>query len=412
MTFAFGIPPNERYRTGVRARRARGRVMRGVFQASTVIGLVALMALGYNVVKEAFGLVAIRDTIPPSQLADRPLGELSKDELTAILRAHVSEAVFERLERERPFAEREQADVLELVLERVVEPEIVFSWPLDEALLQRPAIEATVAAEAPGARLEWKSWLSLDFLTRAMSSDPAQAGVRTALLGSLWMIAITLVAAFPVGVASAVYLEEYAGRGRIRRLIQTNIDNLAGVPSIIYGMLGLAIFVRALGPLTSGQVFGISDTNGRTILSAGLTMALLILPVIIINAQEALRAVPRSLREAAFGLGATRWQTVWGHVLPYALPGILTGTILALSRAIGETAPLIVVGASTFIVSDPTGPFSKFTALPIQIYNWTSRPQDQFRDIAAAAILVLLATLLSINAAAILLRNRYSRRMQ
>jgi phosphate transport system permease protein len=226
------------------------------------------------------------------------------------------------------------------------------------------------------------------------------------------MIAITLVAAFPVGVASAVYLEEYAGRGRIRRLIQTNIDNLAGVPSIIYGMLGLAIFVRALGPLTSGQVFGITDTNGRTILSAGLTMALLILPVIIINAQEALRAVPRSLREAAFGLGATRWQTVWGHVLPYALPGILTGTILALSRAIGETAPLIVVGASTFIVSDPTGPFSKFTALPIQIYNWTSRPQDQFRDIAAAAILVLLATLLSINAAAILLRNRYSRRMQ
>jgi phosphate transport system permease protein len=208
-----------------------------------------------------------------------------------------------------------------------------------------------------------------------------------------------------------VYLEEYSTRSRISRLIQTNIDNLAGVPSIIYGMLGLAIFVRALEPLTSGAAFGLTDTNGRTILSAGLTMALLILPVIIINAQEAVRAVPPSLREAAYGLGATRWQTVWGHVLPSALPGILTGTILAMSRAIGETAPLIVVGASTFIVADPNGPFSKFTALPIQIYNWTSRPQDLFRDIAAAAIVVLLGTLLSVNAAAILLRDRLRRRV-
>jgi phosphate transport system permease protein len=385
--------------------------MRGVFLASTVVALVALMALGYNIVKEAFGLVAIQDTIAPSQLSDRPLEELSKDELVAILQAHVSAPVFQRMETEQPFAERSQENVLALVIDRVVEPEVVQSWPLNESLFQRAEIEAAVAAETPEARLEWKSWLSLGFLSRTMSSDPARAGVRTALLGSLWMMAITLAVAFPVGVASAVYLEEYAGRGRINRVIQTNIDNLAGVPSIIYGMLGLAIFVRALGPLTSGEVFGVTDTNGRTILSAGLTMALLILPVIIINAQEAIRAVPGSLREAAFGLGATKWQTVWGHVLPYALPGILTGTILALSRAIGETAPLIVVGASTFIVADPTGPFSKFTALPIQIYNWTSRPQDQFRDIAAAAILVLLATLLSINAAAILLRNRFSRRM-
>jgi phosphate transport system permease protein len=411
MTSALPSLTTDRYRMDVRARHARGRIMRGVFLASTVVALVALMALGYNIVKEAFGLVAIQDTIAPSQLSDRPLEELSKDELVAILQAHVSAPVFQRMETERPFAERSQENVLALVIDRVVEPEVVQSWPLNESLFQRAEIEAAVAAETPEARLEWKSWLSPGFLSRTMSSDPARAGVRTALLGSLWMMAITLAVAFPVGVASAVYLEEYAGRGRINRIIQTNIDNLAGVPSIIYGMLGLAIFVRALGPLTSGEVFGVTDTNGRTILSAGLTMALLILPVIIINAQEAIRAVPGSLREAAFGLGATKWQTVWGHVLPYALPGILTGTILALSRAIGETAPLIVVGASTFIVADPTGPFSKFTALPIQIYNWTSRPQDQFRDIAAAAILVLLATLLSINAAAILLRNRFSRRM-
>jgi phosphate transport system permease protein len=198
-------------------------------------------------------------------------------------------------------------------------------------------------------------------------------------------------------------------------MIQTNINNLAGVPSIIYGILGLAIFVRVLEPLTSGSAFGaIQDTttaNGRTILSAGLTLGLLILPLIIINAQEAIRAVPSSLRQASYGLGATKWQTIWYHVLPNALPGILTGTILAMSRAIGETAPLVVVGASTFITVDPSGPFSKFTTLPIQIYQWTSRPQDQFRNIAAAAIVVLLLLLLTLNATAVLLRNRYSRRL-
>jgi phosphate transport system permease protein len=167
--------------------------------------------------------------------------------------------------------------------------------------------------------------------------------------------------------------------------------------------------VRTLAPITSGAAFGVEGGSGRTLLSAGLTMSLLILPIIIINAQEAIRAVPSSLRQASYGLGATKWQTVWSHVLPYALPGILTGTILAVSRAIGETAPLIVVGASTMITSDPDGPFSGFTALPIQIYNWTSRPQEQFRNIAAAAIIVLMISLLSLNAAAIFLRNRFRR---
>jgi phosphate transport system permease protein len=176
-------------------------------------------------------------------------------------------------------------------------------------------------------------------------------------------------------------------------------------------MLGLALFVRALEPLTSGAAFGVTDSNGRTILSAALTMSLLILPLIIINAQEAIKAVPDSLRQASYGLGATKWQTIWNHVLPNALPGILTGSILAISRTIGETAPLVVIGASTFITVDPDGPFSKFTALPIQIYQWTSRPQSEFRNIAAAAIVVLLVMLLALNAAAILLRNRFSRRL-
>ena len=231
------------------------------------------------------------------------------------------------------------------------------------------------------------------------------------MLGSLWVIFITLLFAFPLGVGAAIYLEEYAGDLWINRLIQTNINNLAGVPSIIYGILGLAIFVRALEPVTSGAFLGTMDpttANGRTILSAGLTLGLLILPLIIINAQEAIRAVPSSLRQASFGLGATKWQTIWHHVLPNSIPGILTGTILAISRALGETAPLVVVGASTFITFDPTSPFSKFTALPIQIYQWTSRPQAEFRNIAAAAIIVLLMILLSLNAVAVVLRNKYS----
>jgi phosphate transport system permease protein len=219
--------------------------------------------------------------------------------------------------------------------------------------------------------------------------------------------------AFPLGVGAAIYLEEYARDNWLNRLIQTNINNLAGVPSIIYGILGLALFVRAMSKLTSGELFGLADpttATGRTLLSAGLTLALLVLPVIIINAQEAIRAVPQSLRKAGYGLGATQWQTIRDHVLPNALPGILTGTILAVSRAIGETAPLVVVGASTAISFDPASPFSRFTTLPIQIYQWTARPQAEWRHLAAAAILVLLVLLLSLNASAILLRNRFARK--
>jgi phosphate transport system permease protein len=221
---------------------------------------------------------------------------------------------------------------------------------------------------------------------------------------------IAVALALPVGVGAAVYLQEYPNKNWLNRIIQTNINNLAGVPSIVYGMLGLAIFVRAWEFFTSGAIFGVTDANGRTVLSAGLTMGILVLPLVIINAQEAIKAVPDSLRQAAYGVGATKWQTVWSHVLPNALPGILTGSILAMSRAVGETAPLIIVGASTFISVDPSGPFSKFTALPIQIYQWTARAQSEFHNIAAAAIIVLLVLLLTLNASAILLRNRFQRR--
>lgn len=404
------------FKQNLPGRHRAARVWQVVFQASTIIGIIALTALLYSIVNQSFGLVAIQNQVDPKALAvdGVPLEKLSKEQLVQILQENVSQGLFRRLESDQPFAERTREDVYGLVMERVVEPQVVRTWSLYDSLSRRAVILAEAPEAYPGAEIRFVSWINPEFVTTPQSSDPEKAGVRTAILGSLWMIAITVLFAFPLGVGAAIYLEEYARDNFVNRLIRTNINNLAGVPSIIYGMLGLAILVRALEPLTSGKLLGVADpttANGRTILSAGLTLGLLILPLIIINAQEAIRAVPSSLRQASYGLGATQWQTIWHHVLPNALPGILTGTILSISRAIGETAPLVVVGASTFITVDPTGPFSKFTTLPIQIYQWTSRPQDEFRNIAAAAIIVLLFMLLTLNASAVLLRNRYSRRL-
>jgi len=407
---ASGLPQGAAMQRNVVRRRTRGKIWRGVFLSSTLIGLIALALLLFTIINDSFGLIAVEYKVDPATLSERPLVELSRDELTVVLQENISKNSFRTLERDKPMADRSQDDVLGLIYERVVKQDVAKTWTLADSLLNRSAIEAEVAKDFPDAKLEFRSWLSGGFLTTPMSSNALIAGVRTALFGSLWMIGITILFAFPIGVGAAIYLEEYARDNRFNRIIQTNINNLAGVPSIIYGMLGLAVFVRMLEPVTSGRIFGVEGGNGRTILSASLTMMLLILPIIIINAQEAIRAVPLSLRQASYGLGATKWQTIRHHVLPNAMPGILTGTILAVSRAIGETAPLIVVGASTFIVSDPDGPFSKFTALPIQIYEWTSRAQGEFANIAAAAIVVLLAMLLTLNSIAVLLRNRLSRR--
>jgi phosphate transport system permease protein len=406
----LGLPTsNAGIKRNVGIRRRLGTIWRYLFAACIVIGLLFLGLLIWRVVNDSVGLVAIVQKVDPATLAPKPLEDLSKDELIILLQSKISKNVYNRLEREQPFAQRPKAEVLALIYERVVQLKVLDSWSLSESLFQRAAIEQEVAAISPTPVLKWRSWLDQTFLTEPMNSKPEFAGVRTAILGSLWVIALTMLIAFPIGICAAIYLEEYATDNWFNQIIRTNIYNLAGVPSIIYGMLGLAIFVRALEYYTSGAFLGVTDTNGRTIISAALTMALLVLPLIIINGQEAIRAVPGSLRQASYGLGATKWQTVWHHVLPQALPGILTGTILAMSRAIGETAPLIVVGASTFIVFDPSGPFSKFTVLPIQIYDWTSRPEQQFRNTAAAAILVLLVLLLTLNALAIWLRNRYRR---
>jgi len=404
------------YNVNIKGRRRTGSIWRWILQLSTIIGIIALITLLLNIINGAFGYVALEAKVDPATLAVNgvPLEEQSKEQLIDVLRSNLSSGAFNKLEHDQPFAERSRANVYQLVIERIVKYDIKASWQLWDSLTRASEIKATVAQDYPNAQLRFISWFTTDFVSRPQSSEALTAGVRTAILGSLWTILFTVLLAFPLGVGAAIYLEEYATDNWLNRLIRTNINNLAGVPSIVYGILGLAIFVRTLEPLTSGAIFGVVDpttANGRTVLAAGLTLGLLVLPIMIINAQEAIRAVPQSLRKASYGLGATKWQTVWSHVLPNALPGILTGTILAISRAIGETAPLVVVGASTAISFDPASPFSKFTTLPIQIYQWTSRPQDEFRSLAAAAILVLLIILLSLNASAILFRNRFSRRL-
>jgi phosphate transport system permease protein len=240
-------------------------------------------------------------------------------------------------------------------------------------------------------------WLDAQFMTSFPSRFPYKAGIKSAFWGSLWVISFTALISMPVGVGAAIYLEEFSKKTRLSTFIEINIANLAGVPSIVYGLLGLALFVRGIG-------------LGRSVLSGALTLSLLIMPIIVIAAREALRAVPQSIRHAALALGATRWQAVRSHVLPSAMPGVLTGVILALSRAIGETAPLIMIGALTYVAFTPEGPLDAFTTMPIQIFNWASRPQPDFHELAAAGIIVLLGVLLTMNAIAVAIRQYFDSR--
>jgi phosphate transport system permease protein len=240
-------------------------------------------------------------------------------------------------------------------------------------------------------------YLDLQFLQSLPSRKPENAGVYAALIGTIWLMAVVAPVSLLLGVGTAIYLEEYAKENAITNFIKVNISNLAGVPSIVFGLLGLTVFVRALA-------------FGTSVLAAGLTMSLLVLPVIIVASQEAIRAVPNQLREASFGLGATKWQTIVRIVLPAAIPGILTGGILALSRAIGETAPLVVLGMPLFLAFLPKTFFDMITVLPLQIYNWTGRPQVEFHALAAAGIIVLLVMLIVMNSIAVLIRNKFQKR--
>jgi phosphate transport system permease protein len=243
------------------------------------------------------------------------------------------------------------------------------------------------------SRLDW------DFITSLPSRKAAKTGIYTALIGTLWIMFLTAVIAFPIGIAAAIYLQEYNKKSRLASFLEINIANLAGVPSIIYGLLGLELFARAF-------------SIGESLLTGSLTLSLLILPIIIVSTREALKAVPYSLREASYALGASKWQTIWNQVLPASISGIFTGVILALSRAIGETAPLIVIGALTFVPFVPASVFDSFTVLPIQIFNWVSRPQKEFSVNAAAAIIVLLSITFLMNGIAVFLRHRWQKKIK
>jgi phosphate transport system permease protein len=263
------------------------------------------------------------------------------------------------------------------------------------------AILFVLLADVAGRAIPVFTDRGLDFLTAPNSQNPTAAGVGQAIIGSVILTVFVVIIALPIGITAAIYLEEYAGDTPFARFVNTNIRNLAGVPAIVYGLLGLAVFVTTVG-------------LGRSLLAGGLTLAILVLPIVVITAAEALRAVPLTIREAAFGVGATRSEVVTGHVLPYALPGILTGVVLTLARAFGETAPLIMVGAITGVFrSAPEGVadtlLAPFTALPTLVFAWSKQPQEEFRALTAAAIIVLLVVILTVNAAAILLRNRYDR---
>lgn len=242
-------------------------------------------------------------------------------------------------------------------------------------------------------------WLSWTLVSSYPSRSPEKAGVLSALVGSLWLIGLTALFSIPTGVGAAVYLEEYSANSWWKRLVQLNISNLAGVPSIVYGILGLGLFVRAM-------------SLDRSVIAGALTLTLVVLPIVILSTQEALRAVPGTIRNASYALGATRWQTVWNQVLPAALPGVMTGVILAIARALGEAAPLVAIGAATYVAFLPQSLADEFSALPLQIFNWAGRPQDEFHGLASAAIVVLLAVLILMNAGAVFVRAKYGRRIK
>lgn len=270
----------------------------------------------------------------------------------------------------------------------------IFKWVFFLATLFGVIVLATLLFRIVTQGVGYLDW---GFLTSFASRFPEEAGIKAAIIGSLWLMAVTAPVSLILGVGTAIYLEEYAKKNKWTVFIQINISNLAGVPSIVFGLLGLTIFVRLL-------------EMGRSIMAGGLTMSLLILPIIVVAAQEAIRSIPNEQYDASYAMGATKWQTIRRVVLPAAIPGILTGGILALSRAIGETAPLLMIGALTFIAYLPQSVWSGFTVMPIQIFNWTSRPQEEFQYAAAAGIIVLLIMLIIMNSIAVFIRNKFSKR--
>lgn len=429
------------YRSDVIRRNTRARWMQNIYFSTLIIAIIVLLLLLFSIINQTFGYVAISQEIKAEQLSDRPLAELQPSELATILLEQTPRLLLVMVRDNLSAVPVDQftstplrdgingtvpddladltprdlsgdtgpaayarllgdnlssAQLVALIEVNVLKVEIEQSWTLVESLTQREEIEASVAATEDQEDLVFYSWLNNRLLTQRNSQRVEEAGIGPALAGTFYLLIMTVAISLPLGVGAAIYLEEYAQESFLNRLLETNIRNLAGVPSIIYGMLGLTVFVNTLSFIT----------QGRSILSGALTLSLLILPIIITNSREALRAVPSTIREASYGLGATKWQTVSRQILPAALPGVLTGLILGVSRAIGETAPLIVIGATNSISTFPDSPFSRFSVLPFTIYNWSSQPDAAFKNASSAAIIVLLVLLLIINSAAIFFRNR------
>jgi phosphate transport system permease protein len=375
---------------------------------AAAVGTFFLVALFLSVLNSAYGYVALQNEVNLEEIAPgaESLDELSTTELESILRERLSSGLIRRLDTEAPLSERSQEELAELVAERVIDPQVVESWSLAESLFRRGTVERYVA-QHPDVDITFRTWLNAEFLVSQQSNDPLDAGIVSALIGTLLVVTIALLVAMPIGIATGIFLSEYARPSALRTIVQINIQNLAAIPPVIYGLLGLALFVRFGSPVTSGSIFGAqTGTDGRTVLSAGLTLGVLVLPVVIINAQEAFASVPERFRDAARAVGASKTQLVFGRLLPHVSDRIVTVAILALSRVIGETTPLIIVGAATVIAVNPSSLFAQFTALPSQIYYWSFSPQSEFQRLAAAAILVLLVLSLGLNIFLVLLRRR------
>lgn len=401
----FRSRQDERFKSRLRHRHFKTKLFRWVCFASTWVGLIFLIALLWTVIHQALGYMWERTDTNPLVVR-----EMIEADPSFLERGEEIAWGFEELFT--PLDESSFEDARDERIKRMVQfhDQQSFLVTLKE---DEPEVFAQLGINPDtGTRLRMLANNFRQFFGNFPSRNAENAGIKSAIAGTLWMITITALIAIPLGVATAIYLEEYTQKNRISRFIEVNIANLAGVPSIVYGLLGLSLFVGYFSMMKSRFPDSEMFNNPRNVMAGALTMTVLILPVIIISAREAIKAVPASLRQAAYGVGATRWQVVRYHVLPAALPGIVTGVILSISRAIGETAPLIAIGALTYVAFTPSSVFDGFTALPIQIYNWVSRPQKEFHDLAASGIIVLMIVLLSLNAVAVSIRNRAERSLK
>lgn len=410
-TSALAGPGVESVGRAVKARRSRAKVWTVAIVAVTALAALILVVFLLNILNDVFGYVAVEYEVMPAEITgspDREPADLENQAIIDALREQATPGILRRLETEEPLQSRSKTGLLEALEEFVLRPRIVESWSLVQSIFVLDAVEAHAAAH-PEQSIRFRSWINVDFLVSAQSPVPEESGIRGALLGTLWLVAVAMLVSLPVGIAAAIYLNEYTSDTRLVRFVRVNVENLAAVPSIIYGMLGLAVFARALAPITSGAAFGVETQGlrlGRTVLSGGLTLAVLVLPVVIINAREAFAAIPKSLREACYAVGARRFQVIRTRLLPFAGQRIITTIILSVSRVIGETAPLVVIGAASFMTTDPSSLFSRFTALPTTVYALAGRAQAEYQRVAAAAIVVLLLLTIVLNIVLIVLRNR------